>query len=218
MRTSQKHPPIIGRVCGRLQEVVNFKNRSTGGPFLVTRLQGVKTTENHKTASPTTFRETTLQLCSESISLSAAKLRIAKRPYSGGALILPRSLHQCSVLWVFKATLSFTEKGQVKTGTWGHTWGSKTRNLLQTRPLIRKNDTDRDGVSFSIFLQWSIYLINSVDKTKSLSKKKTQKRQPSIDPMQIFLGVTGSLPKWTVSPKEFNRIRFLIYYIVNMCP
>ena len=99
MRTSQTHPPIMVRVCGRLREVVTFKNRSTGGPFLVTRLQGVKTTENHKTASPTTFRETTLQLCSESISLSAAKLRIG-----GGALILPRSLHQCSVLWVFKAT------------------------------------------------------------------------------------------------------------------
>ena len=28
--------------------------------------------------------------------------------------------------------------------------------------------------------------------------------------MQIFLGGTGSLSKWTVSPKEFNRIRFLI--------
>ena len=207
------------RVCGRLREVVTFKNRSTGGPFLVTRLQGVKTTENHKTASPTTFRETTLQLCSESISLSAAKPRIAKRPYSGGALILPRSLHQCSVLWVFKATLSFTEKGEVKTRIWGHTWGSKTRNLpYSERIRIRKNDTDRDGVSFSIFLQWPIYLINSVDKTKSLLKKKTQKRQPSIDAMQIFLAGTGSLPKWTVSPKEFNRIRFLIYYIVNMCP
>ena len=53
MRISRKHPPIKGRVCGRLQEVVNFKNRSTGGPFLVTGLQGVKTMENHKTASPT---------------------------------------------------------------------------------------------------------------------------------------------------------------------
>ena len=164
------------RVCGRLREVVTFKNRSTGGPFLVTRLQGVKTTENHKTASPTTFRETTLQLCSESISLSAAKLRIAKRPYSGGALILPRSLHRCSVLWVFKATLSFTEKGEVKTRIWGHTWGSKTRNLpYSERIKIRKNDTDRDGVIFSIFLQWPIYLINSVDKTKSLLKKKDTK-------------------------------------------
>ena len=40
---------------------------------------------------------------------------------------------------------------------------------------MRKNDTDRDGVSFSIFLQWSIYLINSVDKTKSLLKKKKKK-------------------------------------------
>ena len=89
---------------------------------------------------------------------------------------------------------------------------------------MRKNDTDRDGVSFSIFLQWSIYLINSVDKTKSLLKKKnknknkTEKRQPSIDAMQIFFGGTGSLSKWTVRPKEFNRIRFLIYYFVNMCP
>ena len=49
-------------------------------------------------------------------------------------------------------------------------------------------------------------------------KKNTQKRQPSIDAMQIFLGVTGSLSKWTVSPKEYNRIRFLIYYFVNMSP
>ena len=32
----------MGRVCGRL----------LGGPFLVTGLQGVKTMENHKTASP----------------------------------------------------------------------------------------------------------------------------------------------------------------------
>ena len=160
------------RVCGRLREVVTFKNRSTGGPFLVTRLQGVKTMENHKTASPTTFSESSLQLCSESISLSAAKLSIAKRPYSEGALILSRSLHQCSVLWVFKATLSFTEKGEVKTRIWGHTWGSKTRNLpYSERIRIRKSDTDRDGISFSIFLQWPIYLINSIDKTKSLLKK-----------------------------------------------
>lgn len=43
----------MGRVCGRLQEVVTFKNWSPGGPFLVMGLQGVKTMENHKTASPT---------------------------------------------------------------------------------------------------------------------------------------------------------------------
>ena len=49
-------------------------------------------------------------------------------------------------------------------------------------------------------------------------KKNTQKRQPSIDAMRIFFGGTGSLSKWTVRPKEFNRIRFLIYYFVNMCP
>ena len=174
---------------------------------------------DYKRVITSSVSETTLQLCSESISLSAAKLGTAKRPYSVGGLILPRSLHQCSLLWIFKATLSYNEKGEVKTGIWGHTWESETRNLpYSERIRIRKNDTDRDGISFSIFLQWPIYLINSVDKTKSLQKKTTQKPQPSIDAMQIILGVTGSLSKWTVSPKEFNRIRFLIYYIVNMCP
>ena len=53
---------------------------------------------------------------------------------------------------------------------------------------------------------------------KKKKKKKPEKRQPSIDAMQIFFGGTGSLSKWTVRPKEFNRIRFLIYYFVNMCP
>ena len=174
---------------------------------------------DYKRVITSSVSETTLQLCSESISLSAAKLGTAKRPYSVGGLILPRSLHQCSLLWICKATLSYNEKGEVKTGIWGHTWESETRNLpYSERIRIRKNDTDRDGISFSIFLQWPIYLINSVDKTKSLQKKTTQKPQPSIDAMQIILGVTGSLSKWTVSPKEFNRIRFLIYYIVNMCP
>ena len=43
----------MGRVCGRIREAVTFKNWSPGGPFLVTGLQGVKTMENHKTASPT---------------------------------------------------------------------------------------------------------------------------------------------------------------------
>ena len=43
----------MGRVCGHLKEVVTFENLPTGGPFLVMGLQGVKTMENHKTASPT---------------------------------------------------------------------------------------------------------------------------------------------------------------------
>ena len=129
---------------------------------------------DYKRVITSSVSETTLQLCSESISLSAAKLRIAKRPYSGGDQVIS------SVLWVFKATLSFTEKGEVKSRIWGHTWGSKTRNLPYGRPLMRKNDTDRDGVSFSIFLQWSIYLINSVDKTKSLFKKKKRKKQKNV--------------------------------------
>ena len=42
----------MGRVCGRIREAVTFKNWSPGGPFLVTGLQGVKTMENHKPASP----------------------------------------------------------------------------------------------------------------------------------------------------------------------
>ena len=42
----------MGIVCGRLQEVVTFKNWSSVGPFLVMGLQRVKTMENHKTASP----------------------------------------------------------------------------------------------------------------------------------------------------------------------
>ena len=131
---------------------------------------------DYKRVITSSVSETTLQLCSESISLSAAKLGTAKRPYSVGALILPRSLHQCSLLWVFKATLSYNEKGEVKTRIWGHIWGSQTRNLpYSERIRIRKNDTDRDGISFSIFLQWPIYLINSVDKTKSLQKKNNTK-------------------------------------------
>ena len=43
MRTSQKHPPIMGRVCGRFWEVVSFKNRSTGDPFLVMVLEAILT-------------------------------------------------------------------------------------------------------------------------------------------------------------------------------
>ena len=173
---------------------------------------------NYKRVIASSVSETTFQLCSESTSLCS------ETRYSE-TTILRRCTHftplSSSVLslWVFKATLSYNEKGEVKTRIWGHTWGSETRNLpYSERIRIRKNDTDRDGISFSIFLQWPIYLINSVDKTKSLQKKTTQKPQPSIDAMQIILGVTGSLSKWTVSPKEFNRIRFLIYYIVNMCP
>ena len=43
MRTSQKHPPIMGRVYGHFWEVVSFKNRSTGDPFLVMVLEAILT-------------------------------------------------------------------------------------------------------------------------------------------------------------------------------
>ena len=42
----------MGRVCGCLLEVVTFKNRSTGGPFLFTGLQGINQWKII-TASPT---------------------------------------------------------------------------------------------------------------------------------------------------------------------
>ena len=124
---------------------------------------------NYKRVITSSVSETTLQLYSESTSLCSETIILRRcthfTPLSSSVLLL----------WVFKATLSYNEKGEVKTRIWGHTWLSKTRNLPHGRLSIRTNDTDRDGVSFSIFLQWPIYLINSVDKTKSLQKKKQHK-------------------------------------------
>ena len=152
--------------------------------------------------------ETTLQLCSESISLCS------ESTYSE-TTILRRSTHftplssSVLLLWVFKATLSYNEKGEVKTRIWGHTWESDQG--LQSERMTQIEMASASLSSFSGQSTSSTHLI----KPNLCWKKKTQ---PSINAMQIFLAGTGSRSKWTVRPKEFNRIRFLIYYFVNICP
>ena len=47
---------------------------------------------------------------------------LTNKPEANGALILPPSLYRCSILWVFKATLSYTERKEVKRRICGHTW------------------------------------------------------------------------------------------------
>ena len=46
---------------------------------------------------------------------------VTNKPEADSALILPPSHHQCSVLQVFKATYSNTERKEVKRRIWGHT-------------------------------------------------------------------------------------------------